>query len=76
MSSFYQTVIGIISKPSEYRQDEEVQLILGWFIDLFRKMRLLFELLAIFYNKLIIFSGKNKNEDFLFKSDFPTKKYQ
>lgn len=42
MSSFYQTVIGIISKPSEYRQDEEVQLILGWFIDLFRKKSAVF----------------------------------
>ena len=39
-------------------------------------MILLFEQLAIFYNKLNIFSGKYKNENFLFKSDFPTKKYQ
>ena len=35
-------MIGIISKPSEYRQDEEVQLILGWFIDLFRKKSAVF----------------------------------
>ena len=42
MSSFYQTVISIISKPSENRQDDDVQMILGWFMDLFRKKSAVF----------------------------------
>lgn len=37
MSNFYQTVISIISKPSEKRKDEEIHMILAWFINLFKK---------------------------------------
>ena len=37
MSLFYQTVISIISKPSEKRKDEEILMILAWFINLFKK---------------------------------------
>lgn len=37
MSSFYQSVISIISKAKEKRQAEEITLILAWFINLFKK---------------------------------------
>ena len=36
--SFYQTVIRIISKPCDQRKDEEINLILGWFVSLFQKI--------------------------------------
>ena len=36
MSSFYQSLIEIISKPSEDRRDDELQMILSWFLSLFR----------------------------------------
>jgi signal-transduction protein with cAMP-binding, CBS, and nucleotidyltransferase domain len=36
MSSFYETVISIISKPSEERKDDEINFILKWFVNLFK----------------------------------------
>lgn len=36
MSSFYQSLIEIISKPTEMRQEVELQMIMGWFVSLFR----------------------------------------
>lgn len=42
MSSFYQSVISIISKPSDKRKDEEIHMILGWFINLFKKKSAVF----------------------------------
>ena len=42
MSSFYQSVISIISKPKEKRQDDEIHMILAWFINLFKKKSSLF----------------------------------
>lgn len=42
MSSFYQTVISIISKPSEKRLDDEIDFILNWFINLFKKKTAVF----------------------------------
>ena len=42
MSSFYQSVISIISKPSENRLDEDIDLILNWFVNLFRKKSAVF----------------------------------
>lgn len=42
MSSFYQSIIRIISKPSEQREDSEVQMILGWFVNLFKKKSAVF----------------------------------
>ncbi len=37
MSSFYQSVISIISKPQDKRNAEEIHLILAWFVNLFKK---------------------------------------
>ena len=42
MSSFYQLVISIISKPSELRKEEEIQMILSWFTNLFKKKSTIF----------------------------------
>lgn len=42
MSSFYQKVIRIISKASEKREDEELHMILPWFINLFKKKATVF----------------------------------
>jgi hypothetical protein len=37
MSSLYQSIISIISKPQESREAEEINLILNWFLSLFKK---------------------------------------
>lgn len=37
MSSFYQSIISIISKPQENREADEINLILNWFLNLFKK---------------------------------------
>jgi hypothetical protein len=66
MSSFYQSIIGIISKPSEKRKDEEIDLILNWFVSLFRKKSAVFGDISTEVIKDIIkncsFETKNTNE--------------
>jgi hypothetical protein len=42
MASVYQTVISILSKPIENRDDEEINSILVWFTNLFRKKATVF----------------------------------
>ena len=42
MSSFYQSIVKVISKPSEKRDDEEINMILGWFMNLFKKKAAVF----------------------------------
>jgi hypothetical protein len=42
MSSFYNLIISIISKPSERREDHEIMMVLGWFINLFKKKSTVF----------------------------------
>ena len=37
MATFYQTIIQVISKPSESRNEDEINLVLGWFMNLFKK---------------------------------------
>jgi hypothetical protein len=42
MSSIYQKVLSIISKPIEKRDDDEINSILVWFTNLFRKKSTVF----------------------------------
>ena len=42
MSSLYQSIINVISKPSEKRTDEEIRHILAWFLNLFKKKAAVF----------------------------------
>jgi hypothetical protein len=42
MSSFYKKIISIISKPPENRNNNEIALILDWFINLFKKKSAVF----------------------------------
>ena len=42
MSAIYHTVISIISKPVEKREDAEISSILAWFTNLFRKKATVF----------------------------------
>ena len=42
MASVYQTVISILSKPIENRDDAEISSILVWFTNLFRKKATVF----------------------------------
>ena len=42
MSSFYKLIIDIISKNSNNRNDEEINMILTWFINLFKKKSAVF----------------------------------
>jgi hypothetical protein len=42
MTTFYDKIIKIISKPSESRENEEILLILAWFLNLFKKKSAVF----------------------------------
>ncbi|RNA18663.1 cAMP-dependent kinase regulatory subunit [Brachionus plicatilis] len=42
MSSLYQSIINVISKPSEKRTDDEIRHILAWFLNLFKKKAAVF----------------------------------
>lgn len=42
MSSFVENIIAVISKPIENRQDHEIDSILFWFINLFKKKAAVF----------------------------------
>ena len=42
MSSFYKKIISIISKPPENRNNNEIELILDWFVNLFKKKSAVF----------------------------------
>jgi hypothetical protein len=42
MACFYQSVISIISRPSTARLDEDIDLILPWFMSFFKKKSTIF----------------------------------
>jgi hypothetical protein len=42
MALFYQSVISIISRPSERRRHEDIDLVLPWFLNFFKKKSSIF----------------------------------
>ncbi len=42
MTTFYDTIIKVISKPSEQRENEDIHLILTWFLNLFKRKAAVF----------------------------------
>lgn len=42
MTTLYDKIISVISKPSELRANDEILMILAWFINLFKKRPVVF----------------------------------
>jgi hypothetical protein len=70
MRNFYESVIETISKPTESRNDNEIDFILNWFLNLFRKKSIFGDVTqGTYLSKFLLNLAPNISKNFI-RSDF------